>query len=95
MLLNKVSRKRQIKHYGEWFAGGDLDYFGQSSYPIACNIIPPDLSAWEFIMPSIHWAIAVHLGPQVYFALGFKGEGSKISALNLGIWNFPGDFACP
>ena len=33
------------------------------------------------------------LGPQVYFALGFKGEGSKISALNLGIWNFPGDFA--
>ena len=69
MLFNKVSRKRQIKHYGEWFAGGDLDYFGQSSYPIACNIIPPDLSAWEFIMPSIHWAIAVHLGPQVYFAL--------------------------
>ena len=36
MLFNKVSRKRQIKHYGEWFAGGDLDYFGQSSYPIAC-----------------------------------------------------------
>ena len=36
MVFNKVSRKRQIKHYGEWFAGGDLDYFGQSSYPIAC-----------------------------------------------------------
>ena len=54
MLFNKVSRKRQIKHYGEWFAGGDLDYFGQSSYPIACNIIPSDLSAWEFIMSSIH-----------------------------------------
>ena len=31
MLSNKVSRKRQIKYYGEWFAGGDLDYFGQSS----------------------------------------------------------------
>ena len=55
MPFNKVSRKRQIKHYGEWFAGGDLDYFGQSSYPIACNIIPSDLSAWEFMMPSIHW----------------------------------------
>ena len=79
MVFNKVSRKRQIKHYGEWFAGGDLDYFGQSSYPIACNIIPPDLSAWEFIMPSIHWAIAVHLGPQVYFALGiYELQGRRV-----------------
>ena len=90
MLFNKVSRKRQIKHYGEWFAGGDLDYFGQSSYPIACNIIPPDLSAREFIMPSIHWAIAVHLGPQVYFALGiytsFKGKGPKIDPVVGHLW---------
>ena len=70
MVFNKVSRKRQIKHYGEWFAGGDLDYFGQSSYPIACNIILSDLSAWEFMMCSNHWATVVHLEPQGYFALG-------------------------
>ena len=70
MLFNKVSRKRQIKHYGEWFAGGDLDYFGQSSYPIACNIIPSDLSAWEFMMPSIHWATSAS-GASGLFCIGY------------------------
>ena len=70
MVFNKVSRKRQIKHYGEWFAGGDLDYFGQSSYPIACNIIPSDLSPWEFMIPSIHWATSAS-GASGLFCIGY------------------------
>ena len=85
MVFNKVSRKRQIKHYGEWFAGGDLDYFGQSSYPIACNIIFSDLSAWEFIMPSIHWATSASeaLG---LFCIGYIYTDFKIDPVVGHLW---------